>query len=90
VTDEDAPDYSGIVKRPMDFGTMQAKVDKGSYGRGNSAAAALYRDFLLVFDNCRLYNTDDGEVTEEAARMFGLLSEAYVSSCIAVAKKLSK
>lgn len=87
VTDEDAPDYSAIVKNPMDFGTMRGKVERGAYGTGDAAAAALYQDFLLVFDNCRLYNSDEGEITEEAARIFGLLSEAYVSSCLAVAKR---
>jgi hypothetical protein len=90
VSDDDAPDYSDIVKNPMDFGTMRSKVEKGVYGKGNDAVAALYRDFLLVFDNCRLYNSDEGEIIEEAARIFGLLSEAYVSSCIAVAKKYIK
>lgn len=88
VSDEDAPDYSDIVKNPMDFGTMRKKVEKGAYGKGDEAISAFYHDFLLVFDNCRLYNSDEGnEIIEEAARIFGLLTEAYVSSCIAAAKK---
>jgi hypothetical protein len=90
VTDEDAPDYSEIVKNPMDFGTMRKKVEKGAYGKGDDAVSGLYKDFLLVFDNCRLYNSDEGEIIEEAARLFGLLSEAYVSSCISVVKKYNK
>ena len=90
VSDDDAPDYSDVVKNPMDFGTMRKKVEKGAYGKGKGAITALYQDFLLVFDNCRLYNSDEGEIIEEAARIFGLLSEAYVSSCIAVAKKYNK
>lgn len=87
VTDDDAPNYSEIVKNPMDFGTMRAKVEKGSYGVGSAAAAALYEDFLLVFDNCYLYNDDDSEVTDEAARILTLLPEAYAQACIAVAKR---
>jgi hypothetical protein len=90
VTDEDAPDYSDIVKNPMDFGTIRKKVEKGAYGKGDDAVSAFYQDFLLVFDNCRLYNSDEGEITEEAARILGHLSEAYVSSCIAVSKKYNK
>jgi len=89
VTESDAPDYASIVSNPMDFGRMKEKVEEGLYGtKGSMAAAALYRDFLLVFDNCRLYNTDDSEVTEEAARILALLPEAYVSSCMAAQKKV--
>ena len=89
VTDSDAPDYGTIVTNPMDFGRMKDKVEEGLYGQnGSKAAAALYYDFLLVFDNCRLYNTDDSEVTEEAARILALLPEAYVSSCMAAQKKV--
>ena len=88
VTDSDAPDYGSIVTNPMDFGRMKDKVEEGLYGKGSKAAAALYYDFLLVFDNCRLYNTDDSEVTEEAARILALLPEAYVSSCMAAQKKV--
>jgi hypothetical protein len=87
VTDDEAPEYSDKVKKPMDFGTMKKKVANGLYGKGSRAASAFYEDFLLVFDNCRLYNGDDCEVTTEAARILALLSEAYVSSCITVAKR---
>ena len=87
VSDEDAPGYSEVVKNPMDFGTMREKVSSEKYGTDASAAASLYDDFLLVFENCRLYNTDDSEVTDEAARLLGHLPEAFVSSCIAASKR---
>ena len=64
----------------MDFGTMRGKVKDGDYGEGSVAAAALYEDFKQTFDNCLIYN-EEGEVTEEASRMLGLLPEAFVSSC---------
>ena len=66
---------------------MRQKVETGKYGTGMDAAAALFSDFLLVFDNCSLYNPDDSEVAEEAARVLGLLPEAYAA---AVATVLSK
>jgi hypothetical protein len=87
VGDSEAPGYSDVVKKPMDFGTMLTKVDKKGYGRGDTAAAALYEDFLLVFDNCRLYNPEDSEVAEEAARILALLSEAFAAACVAASKK---
>jgi hypothetical protein len=86
VSDSDAPGYSEVVNNPMDFGTMMTKADKRAYGRAD-AAAALYEDFLLVFDNCRLYNPDDSEVAEEAARILALLPESYAAACVHAAKK---
>jgi hypothetical protein len=87
VGDSEAPGYSDVVKKPMDFGTMMTKVDKKDYGRGDTAAAALYEDFLLVFDNCRLYNPEDSEVAEEAARILALLLEAFAAACVTASKK---
>jgi len=84
VSDEEAPGYSEVVKFPMDFSKMRSKVRKGEYGSGSEAAAALFQDFRLVFDNCYLYNDDGNEVTEEASRILGLLPEAFVEACIQV------
>jgi hypothetical protein len=91
VTDEEAEGYSELISNPMDFGTMRQKVDSGVYGTGNAAVAMLYNDFLLVFENCALYNGDDGEVGLEAARLLGLLPETFAGACAAAAaKKQSK
>jgi Bromodomain len=87
VTDKEAPGYSEVVKFPMDFGTMRAKVKNGEYGTGSEAAAALYKDFRQVFDNCYLYNDEGNEVTEEAIRVLGYLPETYVAACIHVAQQ---
>ena len=89
VNDEEAPGYSDVVKFPMDFGKMRTKVRKGEYGTGSEAAAALFKDFRLVFDNCYLYNDDGNEVTDEASRILGLLPETYVAACIHVREKLN-
>lgn len=87
VSDADAPDYSDIVKNPIDLSTMNSKLESGTYGEGSDAASKLYADYLLMFDNCRLYNEDDGEVTEEAARIMALVPEMYAGACAAVLKK---
>ncbi len=87
VSDNDAPDYSDIVKNPIDLATMNSKLESGIYGEGKEAAAKLYSDFLLMFDNCRLYNEDDGEVTEEAARIMSIVPELYGGVCAAILKK---
>jgi bromodomain-containing protein 7/9 len=89
VTEKEAPGYSDIIKNSMDFGTMRKKIEQGKYGIGSEAAAAFHEDFLLVFDNCQLYNLEESDVTEEAARILGFLPEAYVTACVHVAKHSS-
>lgn len=84
VSEDQAPGYSEVVENPMDFGSMRQKVETGKYGSGSDAATALYTDFLLVFDNCSLYNPEDSEVAEEAARVLGLLPEAFASAVASV------
>ena len=69
---------------------MKSKVEKGEYGEGSEAAERLYDDFLLMFENCSLYNEDDGEVTEEAARILFLVPETYATVCSSVLKKQKK
>ena len=85
VGEDEAPGYSDIVTNPMDFGTMKNKVQKGVYGDGSTAVAALYEDFLLCMENCALYNDVEGEVMEEATRLLSLLPEVYSSACVAAA-----
>jgi hypothetical protein len=69
---------------------VKSKIEKGEYGDGSGGATELYTDFLLMFDNCNLYNDDDGEVIEEAARLFALVPETYAAACASVLKKQKK
>ena len=90
VSDSEAPGYSDVVTDPMDMSTMVSKVESGVYGEGSEAAAALYHDFALMFNNCFNYNDEDGEVIEEAARLFALVPETYVAQCALQLKKQSQ
>merc|ERR1719491_2296371 len=87
VSDADAPDYSDVISNPIDLATMKTKLNNGDYGKGTEGASKIYTDFLLMFDNCRLYNDDDGEVIEEAARVMALFPEIYGNSCSTILKK---
>ncbi|CAH2093818.1 unnamed protein product [Euphydryas editha] len=51
----EVPDYSTIVKHPMDLSTMGKKLDKGSYKTIDDVEA----DFQLMIDNCLTYNNKD-------------------------------
>jgi Bromodomain len=88
VTEEEAPGYYDVVKNPMDFAKMKDKLAKGVYGNGSEAASALYEDFVLVFDNCILFNSEDSEVTREASRILGHLPESFASACLTIARRI--
>jgi hypothetical protein len=90
VSESEAPGYYDVVKHPIDLAKMKTKVEQDLYGEGSTAAATFYRDFLLMFDNCNIYNDDDGEVIEEAARLFALVPEIYSGACMSLLKKLKK
>lgn len=87
VSDEQAPGYSDVVENPMDFGTMKRNLEDNAYGTGPDALSTFYSDFLLVMDNCALYNDDNNEIMDEASRLFGILPEVFSNACISVAGK---
>ena len=88
VDKDELPDYYEVITNPMDFSTMRSKVDKGKYGKGSDAASKLYEDFLLVFDNCREYNGDSGEVIDEASKLFGMLPATFALAVKEVTRQL--
>eukprot|EP00593_Proboscia_inermis_P005084 CAMPEP_0171305662 /NCGR_PEP_ID=MMETSP0816-20121228/15527_1 /TAXON_ID=420281 /ORGANISM="Proboscia inermis, Strain CCAP1064/1" /LENGTH=520 /DNA_ID=CAMNT_0011786659 /DNA_START=155 /DNA_END=1717 /DNA_ORIENTATION=+ len=87
VSDDVAPGYSTIVKFPMDFGKMKSKIDAGDYDFSSNGIQKLFSDFLLVMDNCALYNQDGSDVSVEATRITALLPEAFATTCIAASGK---
>ncbi|GAA6007850.1 hypothetical protein JCM10207_004898 [Rhodosporidiobolus poonsookiae] len=52
VNPADVPDYHDIIKHPMDWQTMQDKLDRFEY----ASAADFQGDFHLVINNARRYN----------------------------------
>jgi len=52
---EKVPDYLDIIKNPMDFATMKAKIDNFEYGNLDD----LETDFLQIIDNCLSYNEEN-------------------------------
>lgn len=59
------PDYFDIIKKPMDLGTIQKKLDGGSYHSIEEFAADVY----LTFDNAMTYNEDGSAVWEMAKEL---------------------
>uniref|UniRef100_A0A3B1J7Y0 Nucleosome-remodeling factor subunit BPTF n=1 Tax=Astyanax mexicanus TaxID=7994 RepID=A0A3B1J7Y0_ASTMX len=55
VDPEDAPDYYGVIKEPMDLSTMEERLLKHHYSKLTEYVA----DMTKIFDNCRYYNPSD-------------------------------
>ena len=73
------PGYEDIIKNPMDFQTMRAKVDSGGYGKKDQAGK-FYDDFLLAFDNCREFN-GDSDVSDEGGKVLKALPVVFAKAC---------
>uniref|UniRef100_A0A8C3N7K4 Uncharacterized protein n=1 Tax=Geospiza parvula TaxID=87175 RepID=A0A8C3N7K4_GEOPR len=55
VDPNDAPDYYGVIKEPMDLATMEERILKRYYKKVTEFVA----DMTKIFDNCRYYNPSD-------------------------------
>jgi bromodomain-containing factor 1 len=63
------PNYHKIIKKPMDFGTVQINLKNGEY----SNAKEFYADAKLVFQNCYKFNP----LTDEVHKMGKMLEELF-------------
>ncbi|XP_041983426.1 bromodomain-containing protein 8 isoform X2 [Aricia agestis] len=79
ISDEEAPGYSTVVKRPMDLTTIRRHIDAGRI----RSTAELQRDVLLMLANALMYNssrhsvyTMAREMHEEAQNQLGMLLAA--------------
>lgn len=52
VSEEDAPDYKTFITDPMDFSTMESKVQQSLY----SSFDSFEHDFYRIVENCKTYN----------------------------------
>ena len=48
VSTTEVPDYRDVIKQPMDFGTISAKLTRGQYQHPREMQA----DVDLIWDNC--------------------------------------
>ncbi|KAK7100039.1 hypothetical protein V1264_023048 [Littorina saxatilis] len=63
VDTEEVPDYTEIIKNPMDLSTMMANIDLHKY----NTASAFLDDIFLICSNALEYNPDHGP-TDRAIR----------------------
>ncbi|KAI6043621.1 hypothetical protein EDC04DRAFT_2562485 [Pisolithus marmoratus] len=59
------PGYTDVIKNPMDFGTMTAKVERGKY----RSLEEFSTDFRLVINNAKIFNPPGSIYYNEAERI---------------------
>ncbi|KAF9654000.1 Bromodomain-containing protein [Thelephora ganbajun] len=75
VNAEEVPDYYEVIKDPMDFSTMEHKLETNQYPNLD----AFVDDAQLVFDNCRIYNPDGSIYARNATKMEKFMKEQLAS-----------
>jgi bromodomain-containing protein 7/9 len=65
VSDTFAPGYSQLIKEPMDFSTMNEKIEDNKYENLHQ----FRRDFELICKNCMMYNTPETVYHKAAKRL---------------------
>lgn len=66
-------DYHDIIKKPMDLGTVKAKMD----GREYRSAAEFAGDVRMIFTNCYKYNPPDHDVVAMARKLQDVFEMRY-------------
>lgn len=71
------PDYERIVTKPMDLGTIKAKLHALVYSCRDDVA----EDIRLVFRNAILYNPPNHFVHQAARNILGIFEAGYLNAC---------
>ncbi|MBW0524568.1 hypothetical protein O181_064283 [Austropuccinia psidii MF-1] len=71
INPEEVTDYYTIIKNPMDFQTIESKLDANLYQNLES----FLDDCKLVFENCRIYNPEGSNIVKNANKLEKLLKE---------------
>jgi histone acetyltransferase len=71
VNADEVPDYYGVIKRPMDFSTMEHKLETNQY----SSLKFFLDDVQLVVDNCKLYNPETSIYHRNAVKLEKFMKE---------------
>ncbi|ETW85228.1 hypothetical protein HETIRDRAFT_438210 [Heterobasidion irregulare TC 32-1] len=71
VNAQEVPDYYDVIQNPMDFSTMEHKLETGQY----QDLDAFIADAQLVFDNAKVYNPEDTIYYKGAVKMERVLMD---------------
>jgi len=69
----DAPGYYKVIKNPMDFGTIRAKLESSKY----QEYTEFHADMMLVKTNCLKYNPPGHDVRQDCEEVFKFYETEY-------------
>lgn len=75
------PNYSEIVKEPMDLGTVQSKLANNQYENGEE----FEKDVRLIFINCYLFNPEGNDVHTMGKKLEQMFDKKWASKPVPVA-----
>ncbi|GAA5909237.1 bromodomain-containing protein [Sporobolomyces salmoneus] len=71
VNAQEVTDYYDVIKEPMDFATMESKLEGNSY----ATLDQFIYDARLIFNNCRSYNDNQSNYVKNANKLESYLNE---------------
>ncbi|GAA6012830.1 hypothetical protein JCM11491_006192 [Sporobolomyces phaffii] len=71
VNAQEVTDYYDVIKEPMDFATMESKLEGNSY----ATLDQFIYDSRLIFNNCRSYNDNQSNYVKNANKLETYLNE---------------
>ncbi|GAA5960113.1 hypothetical protein JCM3765_002475 [Sporobolomyces pararoseus] len=71
VNAQEVTDYYDVIKEPMDFATMESKLEGNSY----ATLDQFIYDARLIFNNCRSYNDSQSNYVKNANKLETYLNE---------------
>jgi histone acetyltransferase len=69
---QEVPDYFEVIKEPIDLTTIEKRIRKGDWYKSKQM---LFRDLMLMVNNCKIYNDVDSTYYECALNL-----EKYLKS----------
>lgn len=74
------PNYTEVVKTPMDLGTIQTKLANNQYENGDD----FEKDVRLVFHNCYLFNPKGNDVHAMGEKLEQIFNKKWASKPVPV------
>ena len=73
VNTKENPLYLKIIKKPMDFSTIEKKLEKNQY----VLVQDVISDIKLIWNNCRIYNTDGSDIFHFSYQLEKLVDQKF-------------
>ncbi|XP_021953815.1 protein polybromo-1 isoform X3 [Folsomia candida] len=65
------PDYYSVINEPIDMISIKANIELEKY----NSTDEIMKDFVLMFNNCRIYNEEGSLIYEDANKLEKVLRE---------------